>query len=88
MEPKRAREAPLRCVLASALGATAIDAAALLPAGWAVQSIDLLQGQGIITTVEEFRGAWHEAKNTTAVYYSISVEEASSLVVEEEQVED
>ena len=31
MEPKRAREAPLRCVLASALGATAIDAAALLP---------------------------------------------------------
>ena len=54
----------------------------------AAQSIDLLQGQGIFTTVEEFRGAWHEAQNTTAVYYSISVDEASSLVVEEEEVED
>ena len=52
------------------------------------QSIDLLQGQGIFTTVEEFRGAWHEAQNTTAVYYSISVDEASSLIVEEEQAED
>ena len=53
-----------------------------------VKSIDLLQGQGIFTTVEEFRGAWHEAQNTTAVYYSISVDEASSLIVEEEQAED
>ena len=52
------------------------------------QSIDLLQGQGIFTTVEEFRGAWHEAQNTTAVYYSISVDEASSLIVEEELAED
>ena len=33
-------------------------------------------------------GAWHEAQNTTAVFYSVSVDEASSLIVEEEQAED
>lgn len=42
-------------------------------------SIDILQGQGIFTTIEAFNSAWQEALNTTALYYSISIEEASTL---------
>ena len=45
-----------------------------------VKSIDVLRGQGIFTTIEAFNSAWQEALNTTALYYSISVDKASTLV--------